>query len=110
MAPEGKGRVDGGSGGSVLQRPATDRDPTVRDRDRIQVDVPGQRGGGSAPPRGPPLDARYSAASGSANSLSSLIGASRTRIPVACQTALVIAPAVPVMPISPTPLMPSALT
>ena len=39
-----------------------------------------------------------------------LIGKRRTRMPVACQTALATAPAVPVMPISPTPLMPSALT
>src|SRR5439155_1303737 len=38
------------------------------------------------------------------------IGKRRTRMPVACQTALATAPALPVMPISPTPLMPSAFT
>ena len=38
------------------------------------------------------------------------IGKRRGRTPVACQTALAIAPTVPVMPISPTPLTPSALT
>ena len=41
---------------------------------------------------------------------SRVIGNSRTRTPVACHTALATAPAVPVTPISPTPLMPSALT
>src|SRR5712671_1100953 len=41
---------------------------------------------------------------------SRVIGNWRTRIPVACHTALATAPAVPVIPISPTPLMPSALT
>src|ERR1700722_2937782 len=41
---------------------------------------------------------------------SSAMGNWRMRIPVACQTALATAPAVPVIPISPTPLMPSALT
>jgi len=39
-----------------------------------------------------------------------MMGKRRTRIPVACQTALATAPAVPVMPISPTPLMPRAFT
>ena len=43
-------------------------------------------------------------------SRSRVIGKWRTRTPVACQTALATAPAVPVTPISPTPLMPSALT
>src|ERR1700730_17969636 len=38
------------------------------------------------------------------------IGNPRTRTPVACQTALATAPAEAVMPISPTPLMPSAFT
>src|SRR5262249_54347377 len=41
---------------------------------------------------------------------SSVIGNLRTRTPVACHTALATAPALPVMPISPTPLMPSAFT
>ena len=50
--------------------------------------------------------ARYAASATS----SSRIGNRRTRVPVACQTALAMAPTVPVMPISPTPLMPSALT
>jgi hypothetical protein len=36
-----------------------------------------------------------------------VIGNLRTRTPVACQTAFATAPAVPVIPISPTPLMPS---
>src|SRR4029077_18767955 len=43
-------------------------------------------------------------------SCSVVIGKRRTRTPVACHTALAIAPAVPVMPISPTPLIPSAFT
>src|SRR5262249_16305207 len=46
----------------------------------------------------------------SPSNASILIGKRRTRIPVACQTALAMAPALPVMPISPTPLTPSALT
>src|SRR5882757_8410353 len=41
------------------------------------------------------------------NSLSSVIGRSRTRLPVALNTALAIAAAVPVMPISPMPRAPS---
>src|ERR1700735_3668291 len=41
---------------------------------------------------------------------SSVIGNLRTRTPVACQTALATAPAVPVIPISPTPLVPRAFT
>jgi len=40
---------------------------------------------------------------------SSVIGKLRTRIPVACQTAFATAPAVPVIPSSPTPLMPSGI-
>jgi len=36
-------------------------------------------------------------------------GSARTRMPVACQTALAMAPAEPVMPISPTPLMPERI-
>src|SRR6516162_5839196 len=43
-------------------------------------------------------------------SCSRVIGKRRTRTPVACDTALAMAPAVPVIPISPTPLMPSAFT
>jgi hypothetical protein len=43
-------------------------------------------------------------------SCSRAIGKRRTRTPVACHTALAIAPAVPVIPISPTPLTPSAFT
>src|SRR6516165_8033951 len=39
-----------------------------------------------------------------------VIGNRRTRTPVACHTALATAPAEPVIPISPTPLMPSAFT
>src|SRR5208283_920993 len=44
------------------------------------------------------------------SSLSSVIGNLRTRTPVACQTAFATAPAVPVIPISQTHLIPSALT
>lgn len=38
------------------------------------------------------------------------IGKWRTRLPVACQIALPMAPTVPTMPISPTPLIPNAFT
>ena len=45
-----------------------------------------------------------------AMTLSSVIGRSRTRLPVAWKTALAIAAATPTMPISPSPLTPSGLT
>lgn len=38
------------------------------------------------------------------------MGSCRCRVPVACQTALAIAAAVPTMPISPRPLIPVGLT
>src|SRR5712671_2181904 len=47
---------------------------------------------------------------GGITSSSIRIGNRRRRTPVACQTAFATAPAEPVTPISPTPLMPSALT
>jgi len=43
-------------------------------------------------------------------SLSSVMGSSRTRLPVACQMAFATAAATPTTPISPTPFTPSGLT